>query len=368
MHSGVTPDSMAAASAGASATKTSSPATMADVARVAGVSRGTVSRYVRQTGYVSAEARALIDDAIGQVGYVPNAAARSLAGLPSRNIALIVHEDASTFSQDPNLMAIMVDANRVLVEQDHQLMVLMYSPAQGVERLKETLNSRFIDAVMVASIRIDDPVVEAVRASGLPAALLGGSPEMGLARVDVDNVSGAREVVEHLIYGEGARGAGTPVRELAMITGPEDVQASLDRRTGFESAAEAADLTPRFAHAGAWTYEAGARAMRQLLEAHPNVDAIFAANDALGVAALDVLAEAGRSVPAQVRVAGFDDSQWATKRELGLTTVRQSSSMLGQALAELVLRRLAGAASPTESIMLPTSLVVRGSTRRMERV
>lgn len=310
-------------------------ATMVDVAREAGVSRGTVSRYLNSTSYVSAAARQAIAQAIEAVGYVPNAAARSLAGSPSRNVALIVHEHANLFADDPNLVGMMVGANRTLIERDHQLLVMLAGDDDGIARIARTLAGGLIDAVMLASARVDDPLVDLVRSATVPAAIV-GRPERaeGVPVVDVDNVSGARMITERLLA--------TGRRRPAILAGPKDMRAALDRLEGFRSAA--GDLVdPRLIrHTADWSFRAGSAAMAELLATDPEIDAVFGACDAIAAGALEALAAAGRVVPRDVGVVGFDDTHWAAHSDPALSTVAQPAEALGERMAEFVIRQLDG--------------------------
>ncbi len=284
---------------------------------------------------MSAGARKAIARAITAVGYVPNAAARSLAGSPSRNVVLVVHEHANLFADDPNLVGMMVGANRTLSERDHQLLVMLAGDDRGVARIADTLAGGLIDAVMLASARVDDPLVDLVRTATVPAAIV-GRPERagGIPVVDVDNVGGARTITERLLA--------TGRRRPAILAGPQDMRAALDRLEGFRAAA--GDLAdPRLIrHTHDWSHRAGHAAMTELLEVEPGIDAVFAACDAIAVGALEALGEAGRSVPADVGVVGFDDTRWAAHSDPALSTVAQPAEALGERMAEFVIRQLDG--------------------------
>ncbi|MDR1800226.1 MAG: LacI family transcriptional regulator, partial [Bifidobacteriaceae bacterium] len=204
-------------------------ATMVDVAAAAGISRGTVSRYVNGRGYVSPHARQKIEQAVAEVGFVPNVAARRLAGAAARHIALVVHEDVARFAQDANLGAMMVGANRRLNQLDYQLVVLIAGDQPAIERLQQTIRGGLIDAAMLASARLNDPIFGLLQAAGLPVAVVGRHPELpAAAAVDVDNRGGAREIVTRLLA--------TGRRQVGLIAGPADAQSALDREEGFRDA------------------------------------------------------------------------------------------------------------------------------------
>lgn len=309
--------------------------TMTDVAKAANISRGTVSRYLNNTSYVSATARKAIAAAIADVGYVPSAAARSLAGSPSRNIALIVHERANLFADDHNLVAMMVGANRKIVEHKHQLMVMLSGDETTLEQLGNTLAGGLIDGVMLAATRMNDPLVELVRNAKLPAAIVGRQIDpTAIAMVDVDNVSGAREITTRLIA--------TGRRKPAILAGPADMRAAADRLAGFQEATGDLFDATLVRHTPDWSYDSGKAAMAELLQQHPDIDAVFGACDAIAVGAISALTAAGKTVPGDVGVVGFDNSPWAEHSEPSLSTVAQPAEALGVRMAELVLRQLNG--------------------------
>ncbi|MDR0591665.1 MAG: LacI family transcriptional regulator [Bifidobacteriaceae bacterium] len=328
-------------------------ATMLDVAEAAGISRGTVSRYVRGRGYVSPEARRRIDLAIDKVGYVPNAAARMLAGSPAQNVALIVHEEVDLFASDPNLTGMMVGANRALRLRDLQLVVLIAGDGD-LGRLGQTIRGGLLDAAMLASARIGDPIIDLVRQAGLPAAVVGRHPELpDIPAVDVDNRGGAAQIVGRML--EGGR------RRVGMLAGPARMRSALDRLEGFRSAAGAVYDAELVVEAADWSYEAGLAAGLELLRRAPDLDAVFGANDALAAAFVDLAVGGGRSVPGDLAVVGFDDSHWSRRCQPPLSTVAQPAEALGERMAEFVVRQIDGDDLTGTLVLEPTQVVWRQS-------
>ena len=332
----------------------SRPATMEDVARVAGVSRGTVSRYVRKIGYVSQDAAEAIDAAIIAIKFVPNAVARTLAGFPSHNVALVVHEDASLFAGDPNLMGMMIGARRKLLEADYQLLIIIENELKSTDRLQRTLTSGLIGGVMVAAPKTSDPLAGVVRESGLPAVYVGLDVSYAdLPIVDVDNRDGARQATECLM--------GSGVKFPAHISGPIETYAALQRNEGFHDALGDAYREDLVVHSRNWSAQAGAEAMRELLARDPRIDGLFAASDSIAVGAMEELRLAGREIPADVKVVGFDDAPWAATHQPALTTISQPAELLGEHMAETVLRQLRGEPLAGVVVLVPTKLVRRKS-------
>lgn len=329
-------------------------ATVKDVATEAGVSRGTVSRVLNGQRYVSDEARAAIDAAIAKVGFIPNRAARSLVMQSSQAIGLIVHEPHSLFVEDPNIGSILLGANAALSEADYQLSFLIADSSRDIERLARYLSGGLIDGVIIVSARVGDPITRAVAELDLPAAFVGHPRDIGdAAYVAIDNRGAAREITSRL--------AATGRRRIGMIASALDRDSGSDRLAGFVDA-----LGNRFdpqlvERVPLYSYSDGQAGMRALLERAPDIDGVFASSDAVAAGAMDVLHAAGRAIPADIGVVGFDDSSWALRCDPPLSTVHQPATELGRAAAESVLRQLRGEDPEVGGRVLECPVVWRGS-------
>jgi DNA-binding LacI/PurR family transcriptional regulator len=311
-------------------------ATVNDVALEAGISRGTVSRVLNGQPYVSADARAAIDAAIKKVGFVPNRAARSLVVQRSQAVGLIVHEPHSLFVEDPNIGSILLGANAALSEADYQMATLIADTSRDVDRLTHYLSGGLIDGVIVVSARAGDAITRAVADLGLPAAFVGHPRDLpeGAAYAAIDNRGAAREITSLL--------AGTGRRRVGMIASALDRDSGADRLAGFVDALGAAFDPSLVQRVPLYSYSDGQQGMRALLERAPDIDGVFASSDAVAAGAMDVLHAAGRRVPDDVGVVGFDDSSWALRCDPPLSTVHQPADELGRAAAASVLAQLAG--------------------------
>ena len=329
-------------------------ATINDVAAVAGVSRGTVSRVLNSEAYVSDSAKKAVEDAIEQVGYVRNTAARNLVTRQSHAIGLIVHEPHSLFLEDPNIGSILLGTNSVLSAADYQLVSLVIDSDRDSARVAEYLTGGFVDGVIIVSARAHDPIAKVVSQIGLPAAFVGHPVDIeGIPWVGIDNVAAARAITSRLVD--------TGRRRIGMIAAGLDRDSGLDRVAGFTAAmGDAFDPAlvvqqPFYAHAS------GLEGTRELLRRAPDVDGIFAAYDAIAAGVLDALREAGRSVPHDVGVVGFDDSVWAVRAQPQLSTVHQPAGQLGRGAAESVLAQIRGEAVDSAGTFLETHIVWRDS-------
>ncbi|MFC9926561.1 LacI family DNA-binding transcriptional regulator [Streptomyces sp. NPDC127190] len=327
-------------------------ATLDEVARLAGVSRSVASRVLNNAPHVSSAKREAVEQAVRQLDYVPNPTARALATRQTGAAALVVSgEDPSIFA-DPFFAQVIVGASAALEEADLHLMLCLAASERGRKRVAELLRSRGADGVMLMALREGDPLARVAEEAEMPV-VFGGRPVGSTPRwyVDVDNVGGAREATEHLV----SRGR----TRVAAICGRLDTEAGRARYRGYRDAVLAAGLEPLPPQEGDFTETGGAAAMAALLAHHPDLDGVFAANDNMAVGALRVLREAGRTVPAEVAVVGFDDLAVARIADPPLTTVHQPITALGREMARMLVALVDGQ-DPTP-LILPTRLVTRSS-------
>lgn len=316
-----------------------------EVARLAGVSRSTVSRVLNGAPHVSARAREAVRQAVIKLDYTPNQAARSLAGHRAHVIALVVSEPSGRVLSDPFFAGMMRGVHAELAGHRTQLVLMMSEPGD----VGSYLTSGHVDGALVVSLHGHDPLLSLLHDNGLPV-VAGGRPLDGgpVPYVDSDNFTGAQEATQHLISSGCER--------IATIAGPKDMTVGLDRLSGWRRAMSGRP-TDLVAH-GDFTPEGGASAMRALLRQDPELDAVFVAADIMAVGALQVLHAAGRRVPDDVAVVGFDDSVPAVPP---LTTVRQDVEKFGRMLTWRLLAEIEGEEGLPPSVLLPTSLVLRTS-------
>jgi DNA-binding LacI/PurR family transcriptional regulator len=323
--------------------------TLEMVAAEAGVSRSTVSRVVNGSPKVRPDVVELVNATIARMNYVPNRAARSLARRTTQAIALLVPEDTSRFFGDPYFAAIVEGITEHLEPTDYILNLLVAS-SDPTRKTRRYLRSGSVDGALVVSHHTADQDLSELN-QAVPM-VFGGRPASPELRyyVDVDNIEGARQATRYLI-GRGAR-------RIATITGPPDMPASIDRLAGWRQTMAESRLPYDAVESGDFTVHGAAVAMQRLLDRRPDLDAVFVASDLMARGALDVLAAAGRSVPGDVAVVGYDDSPAAVAGNLQLTTVRQPSVAMGIRMAEVLLELLAGR-TPQSPTILSTKLIIR---------
>lgn len=329
-------------------------ATINDVAAEAGISRGTVSRVLNSEPYVSDDARKAVEAAIARVGYVRNTAARNLVTRQSRAVALIVHEPHALVLDDPNIGNILIGTNAVLSEADQQMVTLIVDSPRDSDRVVEYLRGGFVDGAIILSARTNDPIALAVAELKLPASFVGHPPDApNIPYIGIDNVAAAEEITRRLL--------GTGRSRVGMLASGIDRDSGQDRLAGFTQA-----LGDRFdpdlvIRHPLYSFAAGVEGMTELLRRAEDIDGVFAASDAVAAGALDVLRRAGRRVPEDVGIVGFDDSSWALRCDPPLSTVRQPAESLGREAARQVIKQLRSFGSAERGIMLPTETIWRHS-------
>ncbi|MEW2165555.1 LacI family DNA-binding transcriptional regulator [Streptomyces sp. NPDC007084] len=343
-------------------TETVSRPTLEAVAARAGVSRATVSRVVNGGDGVREPLAERVRRAVEELGYVPNQAARSLVTRRHDAVAVVIAEPETRVFADPFFAHQLRGISKELTAHDSQLVLLLTEGRDDHARVARYLAGGHVDGALVFSLHLDDPLPGLIHGAGVPT-VFGGRPEWGegprdSVYVDCDNRGGAREAVRHLV--------GLGRTRIAHITGALDQTSAVDRLDGFRDVM--GDVDPALVARGDFTPAGGERAMRELLERRPDVDAVFVANDLSALGVLRVLREAGRRVPEDVAVIGFDDMlPIAEQTDPPLTTVRQDIEEMGRLMARLLIRGLeggTGTATPDperSGVVLPTTVVVRGS-------
>ncbi len=325
---------------------------MSDVAALAGVSHQTVSRVVNGHPNVAPRTRERVEQAIAQLGYRPNYAARALVTGCSRTIGLVtVHLDHHGPAQT------LIGLEKAAREAGYSLSVsILDDPSAGAMReAVDRLVSHRVDAVVALSTY--DDAAQALTGVDTPVPLVtvqvpgaGGRPAVG-----VDQQAGARLATAHLLS--------LGHRTVHHVTGPEGSQEARGRIAGWRDELDAARVPVPALVWGDWSASSGYAAGRELagrVRRGEEVTAVFSANDQMALGLLAALHEEGLSVPGDVSVVGFDDLPEAPYLAPPLTTVRQDFAELGRRGVQLVLARLAGGPLVPEPVV--PELVVRAST------
>ncbi|MCF6735500.1 LacI family DNA-binding transcriptional regulator [Blastococcus sp. KM273129] len=331
--------------------------TLEQVAALAGVSRATVSRVINDSPRVSPEARDAVHAAVEALRYVPNRMARSLVTRRTDTIALVLSESNTQIFADPFFARIVRGLSARLADTEQNLVLLAARGRREQEKVARYVRQGHVDGVILISLHRDDLLPDLLARSPVPL-VLSGRPFDGrpVPYVDADNVGGARAATSHLLRLGRSR--------IGTVSGPLDMVAGLDRLTGYRAAlaAAGAPASPELVAEGDFTEAGGSRAMTRLLGDVPDLDAVFVASDPMAVGALRVLRAAGRRVPEDVAVVGFDDAEVAATCDPPLTTVAQPLDEMTGGLIDLLLEQIgSGGSAAAGSRVCGTALVRRAS-------
>jgi DNA-binding LacI/PurR family transcriptional regulator len=323
---------------------------MADVARLAGVSSQTVSRVSNGHSNVDDATRARVEEAMRTLGYRPNGAARALKSGRFHTIGVIM-TTLHTLGNIRTLDAIATEAARA--EYGVTLMPISDPTLSGVSGAYRRLTAQAVDgAVIILEARLLDRA-EFALPPGIPVVVIDSGAGPGYTAVDTDQALGARQATQHLLS--------LGHRQVWHIAGPETSFSALHRAESWAQTLRAAGIEPAGLLRGDWTADSGYAAGLELGR-RPEVTAIFAANDEMALGAMRALHELGRDIPGDVSVVGFDDMDVAGSLWPPLTTVRQDFAAVGRLSLRKLLAKVADATEPDDTTIVPTELVIRAST------
>ncbi|MFJ3906438.1 LacI family DNA-binding transcriptional regulator [Streptomyces sp. NPDC090025] len=319
--------------------------TISDVARAAGVSKTTVSRVLNTGAEVGTGTAARVREVIDLLGYVPSSGAVGLARGSSRTIGMFV--PSLTW---PWMGEVLQGVADTVEAAGYGMLLLSHGRgARSLAHVAAQVSAGAFDGLLAIVPEEAVGTVAALRRRGMPVVVIddhGHRP--AFPSVATTQHAGGADAARRLL--------GTGRTRPLVVTGPPRFGCVRERLAGFTGLLPAALVLD-----GEFTEETGRTAVgRALAEGHV-FDAVFAHNDLIAAGALRVLRAAGRRVPDDVAVIGFDDLPMARHTEPALTTVRQPMRAMGQAAARMLLDGLGGAPLPEEPLVIPTELVVRAS-------
>ena len=337
------------------------PVTLYDVARLAGVSTATVSRVVHAQDRVRDSTRARVLEVIDQLGYVPDGAAQSLSRRQKNVIGLVGVERLAPHQYDIESMSLLfydeilrgVEAK--IRHQNWSLLITYIEEASGADLPRLLSLSGKVDGLLVGEGIVPAPFIARL-ASRLPVVVVAGNPrERAADVVTADNRAGSIALVTHLIEVHGRR-------KLHYVDGPGTAPDAMERRRGLTQVLRShpgCQLTGT--SQGLFSVASGEEAGQQILAAGDLPEAIVCANDQMAIGVLQALAKAGRKVPDDVAVVGFDDIFPGSLCDPPLTTVHQPMRLLGERACTRLLDRIANPELRPRVELLPTELVIRSS-------
>lgn len=347
-----------------------SPISIKDVARVAGVSHSTVSRALGDSSLVSAETRARIQRLAHDMGYSPDAQARSLVMGRTKTIGVVVTTIADPFIGE------IVQAVESTAHDHGYTVILVSSNAEPEREIKvvEMLRSKRVDGVIVTSSRVGALYHDYLERLGVPVVLINSHSRQGglyTFAVNVDNQHGGCLATEHLIQ--------LGHRRIAYLTGPADHSDDMDRLAGYRQALSDAGIPfdPALVVVGTGRADGGERAFPALMALPSPPTAAFCYNDVTAIGLIHAARQAGLSVPRDLAVVGFDDIPFALYISPSLTTIAQPKPEMGRSAVEMMMtllshghRESAGAPAsggqdsplPSRDVVVLGRLIVREST------
>lgn len=328
--------------------------TIRQIAKLAGVSRSTASRVLNDHPNVSPELREQVQKVIAQTGYQPDPVARSLSSRHSKIIGLVIPLAIRSLFEDPFFPRLMQGISEGCNSHDYTLSLFLFHSEEEERKLHDRIShSRLLDGFVVTATRTGDPLIPQLLANEIPFVVHGRHEDPRVSFVEVDNETGAYTAVSHLVRLGRQR--------IALITGPSSSLAAEDRKQGYLKALRQRGVyvDESLMARGDFTETSSYEAMLRLLPLDP--DAVFVASDSMALGALRALRQAGKRVPEEVAIVGFDDMPQAATANPPLTSVRQPIRRAGVLAVEMLIDLLRNGAEAPRRIILPTELVIRAS-------
>jgi LacI family transcriptional regulator len=326
------------------------------VAEAAGVHAATASRALNPAtrGLVNADTARRVIKVAESLGYRPNPIARGLKTAKSGTVGIVLPD-----LMNPLFPPIVRGIEEVLEPAGYSGLIVNTDNDPGREKWQiDHLRSRQVEGLIVATARVDHPLMRQLHREGVVMVMVNRRPEgVDVPSITPDDAAGVELAVRHL--------AGLGHTRIAHVAGPQSTSTGVSRARAFRGAVRDLGLDDDPAlvtTADSWGEAAGAEGLRRLLEAGVEFTAIFAGNDLIALGCYDVFFERGIECPAEMSVVGFNDMPFLDKLRPPLTTISIPHQQIGAEAARLLLDAIADPTRPARSVLLPLSLVVRGST------
>ncbi len=328
--------------------------TIADIARLAGVSKSTVSRALNDSPLIGEETKARIRALARQYNFQINAPARRLSMQESRTIAFVTHAYHQDFSvADLFGLEILGGISNGLAKQGYDLLVIHVNP-QDTHWAHQYFDTGRVDGFILMTATRKQNHVKALIELGAPFIIWGvPQPKQKYCSVTGENFNGGKLATEHLI--------GLGRQKIGFIGGPSYELEVQHRLGGYQAALQEAAIKAdsTLIEYGDFSDTSGAEAMKRLLKTVPDIDAIFVNSDLMAIAAMDAIREEGRRVPDDIAVVGYDDLSIAAHSNPPLTTVRQNIPYAGKLLAQNLIQYLQ--TGVVTNVSIPVELIIRKS-------
>ncbi|WP_243297798.1 LacI family DNA-binding transcriptional regulator [Bacillus litorisediminis] len=326
--------------------------TIRDVAKEAGVSVATVSRYLNNNGYISDQAEKKIKDVMDRLNYQPNEIARGLAMKKTRTIALIIPDITNPFFPE-----LVVAIEKVAKSKGYSIILVnTYDDDLQNNDFWVQLQNRYVDGFILASFQFDEKVLKGIEELQIPFVRIDRAADYNTDdSIGLNNFKGASLAVDHLIE--------VGCRNIAHISGPASYPPSQDRMRGYldRLASRFPEKEP-IVYEGDFSLESGKVLTEKLFQENPNVDGIFLANDLMAIGSLKALKLMGIQVPTQVALIGFDGIKLTEMVEPEISTVEQPIYEIGIIATNKLIHKIEGTNGLPDEKELDVRLVKRRST------
>lgn len=330
-------------------------ATIRDVAKAAGVSVATVSRVLNQNGYVKLDTERKVKKAIQALDFESNEVARGLASKRTNTIALILPNITNPF---------FAEIARAVEDKARDYNYTVFLCNSDLEDQKEIsyvelIKRRYTDGIIFASNMVGQATFHYLNKNNIHRVVLDRTlANDNSTSISSNNFEGARMAVQHLLE--------IGCKKIAHISGTQALKTGADRQLGYVSVVQSLPwYIDTLIEPGDFTMLSGLRAAQQLMEKHPDIDGIFAANDMMAIGVVKALLQMGVRIPEEVAICGFDGIELSTMTEPEITTIAQPIYQMGTLAVDALMRKITGKEEPDIRYELETKLIRRKSTERI---
>lgn len=335
--------------------------TIKDVAKLANVSPSTVSRVIARSNRISVDTQERVRQAMKELGYYPNANARSLVKNSTDTIGLVLSR--SVVSALANPFFPLIFRGITSITQEFRYSLLLSSSKDYLEEEEEALRmlkERRVDGLLLLASRVNDSIIEELQKGKHSFVIVGRVPgEADVNWVNNDNVQAAEKAVNYL--------TGLGHHKIGLLIGSSDLIVSQDRLLGYQHALSRSDIPfePTLVREVDFTEDGGYLGMCELLNEHPDMTALFAIDDLIAIGAMKAAREKGLEIPNDISIVGFNDNPLATYINPALTTIKIPIYEMGAKAAEILINLMKNPDSPSSQVVLDSDLIIRDSCRQL---
>ncbi|MCA0971494.1 LacI family DNA-binding transcriptional regulator [Halobacillus litoralis] len=337
--------------------------TIKDVAKAAGVAPSTVSRVIADHPRISLSTKKRVKKAMKEMGYHPNANARSLANKSSQSIGVVMPAGADNALQNPFFPEVLRGISRIAHSMDYSLLLNTGETDKEIlEGVQRMVHSNRTDGIILLYSQLDDPVVNFLLEYDFPFVIVGKPSDRidEITHVDNDNVRGGKEITEHLIKQGHER--------IAFIGGSQDLVVTVDRMKGYQLALEEAGLPylEEYRIHTEFLESGGQQAVNELFSLEEPPTGLVVTDDLMSIGVVSMLEKCGKLVPEDISLVSFNNVYLSEITRPPLTTVDIHIYELGQQAAKCLIEKVKDKSEPAKRVIVPYTIQHRSSTKERE--